>query len=139
MEYRKFGQTIVARIDKDEEIIEKIRELAEKENIELASLSALGALKSFTAGAFDTRKKQYFSHDYSGTFELLSLTGTIDRMGGDFYTHIHISAADQTGAVYGGHLNRAVVGATCELIITLIDGKVDRKYDETIGLNLLQF
>ena len=35
MEYRKFGKTIVARIDKGEEILEKVKELALKENITL--------------------------------------------------------------------------------------------------------
>ena len=139
MDYRRFGQTIVARIDKNEEILEKIRELAEKEHIKLASVNALGALQSFTAGVYDTAKKTYYSHEYSGIFELLSLTGTINTMDGQLYTHIHISASDQTGAVFGGHLNRAVVSATCELVITVIDGSVDRKFDEETGLNLFRF
>lgn len=139
MDYRRFGQTIVARIDKNEEILEKIRALAEKENIKLASVTALGALQSFTAGVYDTVKKEYHSHEYSGIFELLSLTGTINTMDGQLYTHIHISASDRTGAVFGGHLNRAVVSATCELVITVIDGNVDRKFDEETGLNLFRF
>ena len=43
MEYRKFNNTIVARIDKGEEILEKIKEIALKENIKLANINALGA------------------------------------------------------------------------------------------------
>ena len=43
MEYRKFDNVIVARIDKDEEISEQLRVIAIKENIKLASVQALGA------------------------------------------------------------------------------------------------
>ena len=34
MDYRRFENTIVARIDKGEEILEKIEKIAKKENIE---------------------------------------------------------------------------------------------------------
>ena len=139
MEYRRFGSTIIARIDKDEEILEKVKELAARENIKLASVSALGALCDFTVGVFDTAEKKYISNSFQGPFEIVSLTGTINTMNGEFYTHLHMSAGNSKGQVFGGHLNRAVVSATCEMVVTVIDGKVDRYYDEDVGLNLFQF
>ena len=42
MEYRKFGNTIVARIDRGEEILAAIREIAGAENIQLASVTQTG-------------------------------------------------------------------------------------------------
>ena len=36
MEYKRFGNKIIVRIDKDEEILEQVKELALKENIRLA-------------------------------------------------------------------------------------------------------
>ena len=54
MEYRKFGKTIVIRMDKGEEILEQLRVLAERETIQLASVSALGAVGDFTVGVFRT-------------------------------------------------------------------------------------
>ena len=36
-------------------------------------------------------------------------------------------------------VNRAVVSAVCEMVISVIDGKVDRIYDEGTGLNIFKF
>ena len=58
MEYKVFGNTVVARIDRGEEILDKLRELAEKEQIKLASVQALGATNDFTVGVFNTETKQ---------------------------------------------------------------------------------
>ena len=50
-----------------------------------------------------------------------------------------MSAGNEKGEVFGGHLNRAIVSATCEMVITVIDGTVERRFDEEVGLNLFQF
>ena len=139
MEYRKFDSTIIASIDKGEEILEKVKEIALKENIKLASISALGAVNDFTVGVFKTDEKKYYSNSFQGYFEITSLTGTINTMNGEFYTHIHMSVGNEKGEIFGGHLNRAVVSATCEMVITIIDESVDRYFDEEIGLNLFKF
>ena len=139
MEYRKFNNTIVARIDKGEEILDKIKEIANKENIKLANINALGATNDFTVGVFKTDEKKYYSNNFTGDFEIVSLTGTINTMNGEFYSHIHMSAGNDKGEVFGGHLNRAIVSATCEMVIHIIDGTVDREFNENIGLNLFKF
>ena len=139
MEYRRFKDTLIVRIDKGEEITEQVRVIAEKERIKLATVEALGALNDFTVGVFNTEEKQYYANRFQGPFEIVSLTGTISTMDGAFYQHLHMSAGDEKGAVFGGHLNRAVVSATCEMIIRVIDGEVDRKFSEEIGLNLFRF
>lgn len=138
MKYKRFGSTIVVRIDRGEEILDKIRELALKEDIKLASVTALGATNDFTVGVFNTSEKKYYSNEFKGAFEIVSLTGTINTMDGQFYTHIHMSAGNEKGEVFGGHLNRAVISATCEMIVTVIDGEVDRYHDEDVGLNLFK-
>ena len=139
MEYRKFGSTIFARIDRGEEILEKLKEISVKENIKLAHVSALGATNDFTVGVFNVDEKKYYANSFSGNFEIVSLTGTVTTMDGEFYAHLHMSAGNDKGKVFGGHLNRARISATCEMVITVTDGMVERKFNEDVGLNLFDF
>lgn len=139
MEYRVFGKTVVARIDRGEEILDKLHELAEKEHIKLASVQALGATNDFTVGVFNTETMQYAANRFTGSFEIVSLVGTVNTMDRQFYAHLHMSAGNEKGEVFGGHLNRAVVSATCEMVLHLIDGTVDRRFDADTGLNLFRF
>ena len=94
MEYRRFDKTIIVRLDKGEEILEQVKELALKERIKLASVQALGAVDRFTVGVFKTDDKKYLANDFSGSFEIVSLTGTINTMDGAFYCHLHMSAGN---------------------------------------------
>lgn len=139
MDYRRFENTLIVRIDKDEEITEQVRIVAERERIRLASVEALGAVNDFTVGVFNTTEKRYISNRFQGAFEIVSLTGTISTKDGAFYQHLHMSAGNDKGAVFGGHLNRAIVSATCEMVIRVIDGETDRYLDEEVGLNLFRF
>ncbi len=139
MEYRKFGDTYVVRLDRGEELVAQVKLLAQKENIKLASIQALGAVNDFTVGVYNTETKVYASNRFQGAYEIVSLTGTLDTMNGESYLHLHMSAGDKDGKVFGGHLNEAHISATCEMIIRCIDGEIDRVHDESIGLNLFRF
>ncbi|MDR1630182.1 MAG: DNA-binding protein [Oscillospiraceae bacterium] len=139
MEYKRFKNALLARIDKGEEIHEQLKIIARKEDVLLANVNALGAVGEFSVGLFDPREKKYYSNDFTGDFEIVSLTGTISTMNGEYYAHLHMSAANKDAQVFGGHLSRAVVSATCELVLFVINGEVDRVFSEGIGLNLLSF
>ena len=59
MKYKKFENTIIARIDKGEDIVEQVKNIALKENIKLAYLTGIGAAGKVTAGVFDTKEKVF--------------------------------------------------------------------------------
>lgn len=139
MDYRRFDRTIIMRIDRGEEILTQLKVMALKEDIKLASVRALGAVGDFTVGVFKTGEKKYYANHFTGDFEIVSLTGTISTMNGEYYAHLHMSAGDDKGAVFGGHLNEAIVSATCEMVVEIIDGQVDRAFSEDVGLNLFKF
>lgn len=139
MDYKRFDNTVIARLDKGEEILEQLEVIARKEDIKLASVSALGATNDITVGVFRTGEKKYYANQFTGDMEIVSLTGTVSTMDGKYYAHLHMSAGDEKGHVFGGHLNRAVISATCEMVIRIIDGQVDRAFNEAVGLNTFLF
>ena len=112
MEYKRFGSIVVARIDRGEEVLSALKDIALRENIKLAAVSALGATDDFTVGVFNVQQKQYHANRFQGTYEIVSLTGTVTTKDGEFYAHLHMCAGNEQGQAFGGHLNRAVISAT---------------------------
>ncbi len=139
MDYRRFGDTLLVRMDPGEEITAQLRAVCEKENVKLAAVEALGAVNDFTVGLFDTVTKEFRANRFQGPHEIVSLTGTVTTKDGAFYQHLHMSAANAAGEVFGGHLTAAVISATCEMVVRVLDGQVERALDPEIGINLFRF
>lgn len=70
MEYRRFNDTIIARIDKGEEILYKIKEISLKEKIKLANINALGATNEFIVGVFKVDEKNIILMNLRETLKL---------------------------------------------------------------------
>lgn len=139
MEYKRFKEKIIARFDRGEEVHEALKKIALAEDIKLASISAIGATDDFTIGVYKVDDKSYSEKNFQGIFEILAINGTITTKDGKYYSHLHISVADDKGNGFGGHLIRANISVTCEMVIDIIDGKVERKMDDEIGINLFDF
>ena len=145
MQFRRFGNKYFVRIDRGEEIMASLKKFCEEEKITLAEVKALGAIDDFNVGLFDVNEKKYHSNRFQFPAEIVSLWGTVTTKDGKFYSHIHMSAGDKDGHVFGGHLNSATVSATCEMIVDDIsEGNsngftVERKFNEDVGLNLFEF
>lgn len=139
MQYKKFQSKYILRLDKGEEIVSSIKKFCKKENILLGTISGIGAVNKVKIGLFDTKEKKYYSNDYEGDFEICPLLGNISTMNKEIYLHIHINVADKNNRSFGGHLSEAYVSATFEAVIERIEGNVNRKLSDEIGLNLIEF
>ena len=137
MKYRKIASTYVVRIDRGEEIISQLKKVCEENQIRLGRISGIGAVNKAVVGFFDSQEKKYHSRLLSGDHEITSLLGNITTMDQSIYLHCHINLADAGQQTFSGHLNEGWVSATCEVIIEQFDGEINRRYDETSGLNLL--
>lgn len=139
MEYAKADGVIVARLEVGEEIVACVREIAAREGVTFAEVSGIGAVKEFAVSVYDVAEKRYYDNAFSEPMELTSLLGTVTRMDGEPYVHLHATAGGGDGLVRGGHLKRAVIGATCELVLRTGGFTVGRRRDEATGLNVFRF
>lgn len=139
MEYRRVDNNLIVRIDKGESIMESLKTLWHLEKINTAFISGIGAASSMDIGCYKFKDKIYVPYHYEGDFEITSLLGNITSKDGDFYLHLHITACDESGTTYGGHLNDAIIGGTCELLVKLVDIKIDRSLDDETGINIFKF
>ena len=139
MQFKRFGSKYFIRIDRGEEILTSLKTFCEQEKITLAEVKALGAVDDFNVGLFDVAEKKYHTNHFQFPAEIVSLWGTVTTKDGEFYAHVHMSAGDKEGRVFGGHLNSAKVSATCEMIVEVSEGTVERKFSEDVGLNLFEF
>lgn len=139
MEFKKFGDKYVIRLDKGEEVVESLKKFCRDEKVNLGFIKGIGATNKAVVGLFDTDTKQYISAELKGNYEITSLLGNISTMNGEVYLHLHINLADKEHKTYGGHLNSAIISATGEILVETIEGKVDREFSKDIGINLYKF
>lgn len=140
MEYRRFDQGYALRLDPGEEIVACLTDLVERENIQLGTVSALGAANDVTIGIFHNDVKQYQSCRYQGEYEIAALVGNVTRKEGEPYLHLHITIGNPaTGEVHAGHLSSCTISATGELFLHVWNGQVGRTLSDSIGLNILEF
>ncbi len=94
-------------------------------------LSGVGNLKKAVLRMADAS----IINEYSGTFEIVSSTGTVEEGN----SHLHISISTVEGNVIGGHLKMgSIVGMTAEIVILELDElKFSRVFDPTSGYDEL--
>ena len=83
MEYRRFNNTVVVRLERGEEILTELKKVALSENIKLAKISAIGATDYFVVGAYSVEEQKYYKNEFKGVFEINNLSGNIITMNGE--------------------------------------------------------
>ena len=136
MQYKRIQNVLFIRPERGEELLTVLKTACLENGVKLGLVSGIGATDDFTVGRFDLSAKRYDEIHRTGAHEIVSLLGNITTMNGEYYAHLHLAAADGEGQMTGGHLNRAVISATGEITVTILDGEVDRVRDEAIGINL---
>lgn len=66
MDYKRFDDTILVRMDRGEEILEQVKAVALKEQVTLASVQALGAINDFTVGVYNVAEKKVLCERFQG-------------------------------------------------------------------------
>ncbi len=139
MEYSRIGDTCVVRMDKGENIMETLKALCAKEDIRLAQVDALGAVDHAEIGVFDPEQRAYCREELNEFLEITSLAGSVTRMDGQVYLHLHTTLAGQDHRVHGGHVIEMRVGLTCEMFVRVLPGELTRRPDAELGINTIRF
>lgn len=114
-----------------------VKRICEKEGVQLGSITGIGAVNHAVLGLYRVSEKEYTAHTFEREMELTALTGNVTTKDGDIHVHLHADLADDDCHVFGGHLNEAIVSATCELFIHVLKGSVERKPDSDTGIYLM--
>lgn len=139
MQYIKRGNFYAVRLNKGDEIIEAITSFCKKEAITAAFISGIGAVNHAEIGCFEASKKEYHKNILNEDLEILSLAGNLTTKDKKPYVHIHITLANSEAKTFGGHLNKAIVSVTCEILVQTIEAAIDREFNSEIGINLMKF
>ncbi len=128
---------VILRVDRGENVVDTLKRLCSASYIKAAQITGIGATDSFMCGVFNPNTKEYKEIGFEGMYEILSIVGNITDKDGEPYIHAHICVSDEYGKAFGGHLIEAHISVTCEIILTLLEGEVNREYNDIIGINIL--
>jgi uncharacterized protein len=131
-------RVFVLILDQGEEAFKAIGDFANRENLDGASVTAIGAFSSADIGWFDLAAKKYKSIDVDEQCEVLSLIGDIAKGDdGKSSLHLHAVLGLQDGSVRGGHFLSGVVRPTLEVVISETATHLRRKQRADLGIALI--
>jgi uncharacterized protein len=131
-------RTFVVVLGTGEEVMRQLSMFAKSQNIVAAQLTAIGALRDAELAYFDWEKKDYQSIPVREQVEVASLIGDVaSAPSGEPSLHIHLVVARRDGTALAGHLTRAYVRPTLEVIINESPTHLRKVYDPESGLALI--
>ncbi|MBQ7278439.1 MAG: DNA-binding protein [Clostridia bacterium] len=139
MEYRYFADTYVVRLERGEEVMDRLSALCRQEHITLASVQAIGAVDHAVMGVYDVETKVYHRVELNEPLEITALLGNVTLKDDEVYLHLHVTLGNEEGKAFGGHVNELRISATCEMFVRTLPGAVGRRHDDVTGLNLFDF
>jgi predicted DNA-binding protein with PD1-like motif len=128
----------VLRFDAGEDVMDGLKNFGIAQKIKSAGFSAIGACGEVVLSFYNLKTKKYLDKNFAKNLEIVGLTGNLAWLGKEIIVHAHGLFSDKKMNVVGGHVKKLVVSATCEVIISVMDKKIIRRYDEKTGLNLMK-
>ena len=138
MKYNKDGQTFLLVLVKGEDIVEVLTQFAMEQEMKFGSVSGIGACDNVTLNFYNLDTQKYEAREVNEALELTSLLGNISHLDDKPFAHLHGTFGTRDFKTLSGHLTKAVVSATAEIVIQMTNLDVNRTHDEEIGLNLLR-
>ena len=129
--------TYAVVLDTGDEVIRELGNFVREQEVEAASVTAIGAFSRAVLGYFQWETKQYKKIPVDEQVEVLSLLGdvAVGDQGPTLHLHAVLGRAD--GSVVGGHLIEAHVRPTLEVILIQPPSYLRKRKDPETGLALI--
>lgn len=135
MQVRREGNRVFAKLDKGEDVLEKLAQIAVEQHVQAGEiLWGIGMIKGLQVGYFNG--KEYEKETFTDNLEVVSFHGSIAENEPRF--HVHSSCADKNHGVVGGHFFGGVADPLLEVSISLFENiRAERKVNPASGLKEL--
>jgi len=129
--------TYVVVCDPGDEAVAALTQFAQAEDLEAASIAAVGAFEHAVVGWFDRAAKDYRRIAVDEQCEVLSLLGDVaeGQDGPILHTHTVLGLSD--GTTRGGHLLEGKVFPTLEVVVTETPAELRKVMRPDIGVALI--
>jgi predicted DNA-binding protein with PD1-like motif len=132
-----FKNVHVFRVKPEEELLDEIARFCMERGITSGVvIGIIGSVQRARLNYLIGLPGKYEGVEYEGPLEIVCAQGSVALKGDDTIVHIHIQLSSQDGA-WGGHLARATVFSTAEVVIGELDRQLRREADGYTGLNEL--
>ena len=142
MNFKKIDEspkTFILVFKVGDELAEGLLQFAKEQKLSSASFKAVGALSSVRLAWFSWKSKRYEpSVTLDEQVELLSLICDIALKDGQPVVHAHAVIGKKDGTALGGHLLKAYIRPTCEVVLTESPVQLQKFIDPESGLALIR-
>jgi predicted DNA-binding protein with PD1-like motif len=133
------GQRTYALVfETGDELMDRLERFAAQEGLSGAQFTAIGAFREVTLGYFDWERKDYVDRTFVEQVEVASLTGDV-ALGpdGSPAVHVHCVLGRRDYSAVAGHLLKATIRPTLELVLTESPVHLRKRRDRQSGLALI--
>lgn len=122
-----------------DEVVAELMRFAREHKPRSAHFTAIGAFSDVILAYFDWPTKKYQEIPVKEQVEVLTLAGDIAwKENGEPVVHAHVVVGRSDGSTRGGHLRKAHVRPTLELVLVEYPKHLERKHDAETGLTLIR-
>jgi predicted DNA-binding protein with PD1-like motif len=130
-------RTYLLVMDQGDEAFSEITEFAKANDVNAASLTAIGACTSATLAYFDSEKGDYVNRRFIEQMEIASMIGDIAEDDGKPALHAHVVLGRRDYSAIAGHLQEIHVFPTMEVVLTETPAHLRKRLDKSTGLPLI--
>ena len=134
---RRGGDLLVV-LARGTDLLDGLREAVREASVESGSFVGLGAVEAPRLAWFDRYEQRYRETSLEGVWEIAGLTGNVTRYENAPRIHAHVIVSDRLCETRAGHLVGGVVGVTCEIVLTPFESPVERVFDESLRVPLIE-